>query len=242
VNAPKLQSPSPATAVARKATSPASVQTKSPAAEVGGELAAEVDTQAVADTPAVVVKNATNVVKSGILLETALRVVAEATAVGTVAVVGTVAAVVVVVVVVVAAADKPATLVADSATCLATAPKARSATTVSGSPREDSSDADKPGRWRSRSFISRLPFGALQRARLLQMQAARPCAGFLPKLKDSRMFGSILDTHFPRTTGFGHPRMTLHLEKTYTVSPLRAVTIAKDGSIPQIAFLILVPK
>lgn len=237
MNAPKLQSPSPATAVARKATSPANVQTKSPAAEVGGELAAEVDTQAVADTPAVVVKNATNVVKSGILLETALRVVAEATAVGIVAVVGTVA-----VVVVVAAADKPATLVADSATCLATAPKARSATTVSGSLREDSSDADKPGRWRSRSFISRLPFGALQRARLLQMQAARPCAGFLPKLKDSRMFGSTLDTHFPRTTGFGHPRMTLHLEKTYTVSPLRAVTIAKDGSIPQIAFLILVPK
>jgi hypothetical protein len=236
VNAPKLQSPSPATAVVRKATSPANVQTKSPAAEVGGELAAEVDTLAVADTPAVVVKNATNVVKSGILLETALRVVAEATAVAMVAVVGTVA------VVVVAAVDKPATLVADSAICLATAPKARSATTVSGSPREDSSDADKPGRWRSRSFISRLPFGALQRARLLQMQAARPCAGFLPKLKDSRMLGSTLDTRFPRMTGFGHPRMTLHLEKTCTVSPLRAVTIAKDGSIPQIAFLILVPK
>ncbi len=39
-------------------------------------------------------------------------------------------------------------------------------------------------RWRGRTSVPRLPSGGLQRARLLQVQAARPRPGSLPKLND----------------------------------------------------------
>jgi Zinc knuckle len=85
-------------------------------------------------------KNATSVVKLGTLLATALKVAAEATAVVAMAV-DTVAAPAVVVVA--AEEGKHATPVADSDICLVTAPKAKSATTVSGKSPDQASDADK---------------------------------------------------------------------------------------------------
>jgi hypothetical protein len=135
-----LKHPSPSLAIvaAKKATSRANAQTKSLAVEVVGvpAVAAVVDTQAVVEA-----KNATNVVKLGTLLATALKAVAEdmkvdaeaatvvATVVDTAAVEEVEAEAVVV---------KPATLVAGLDTCLVTAPKARSATTVSGLHAENS--------------------------------------------------------------------------------------------------------
>jgi hypothetical protein len=117
----KPRSQSPAIAAVKKATSRANAQIKNLAVEVAG-------VPAVADTQVAEAKNATNVVKSGISLAIALKVVPEATAVATV--VDTAAAAEVAVAV--AEEDRPATPVAGSVTCPGTAPKGRSATTVSG--------------------------------------------------------------------------------------------------------------
>lgn len=127
-NAPKPKSPSPATVVVRKATSRVNAQTRNPAAveEVAGVPAVV----AAADTLAVEARNATNVVKSATLLATALRVVAveamAAAVAGTVVVLAMAAAALAV-----AEEVKHATPAADSVTCHVTAPRVRSATTVS---------------------------------------------------------------------------------------------------------------
>jgi hypothetical protein len=135
----KHPSPSLAIAAAKKATSRANAQTKSLVVGVVGVpavAAVVVDTQA-----AVEAKNATNVVKLGTLLAIALKAVAEDMKVDAEA------ATVVAMVVDTAAVEeveaeavvvKPATLVADLDTCLATAPRAKSATTVSGLHAENS--------------------------------------------------------------------------------------------------------
>ncbi len=160
----KPQSRSRATAAVRKVTSRANAQTKNLAVEVAGVPAVAV----VADTLAAEAKNATNVGKLGTLLVTALKAVVEATKVAVV-----VMAVVVEATAVATAVDtveaeaveaevevevKPATLVVGSATCLATAPKARSATIVSGDRAPKIAfGADQSCRRRSWSPIPRLP-------------------------------------------------------------------------------------
>lgn len=133
-NAPKRQSPNPATDAAKKVTSPANAPIKSLAVEVAGvpAVAAEADTLAVA--VAAEAKNATNVVRLVTLLAIAMKVVVEATKVVAVevATVAAMAADTAVEVVVEAVAEaKPVTLVAGLVTCPGTALKARSATTVS---------------------------------------------------------------------------------------------------------------
>jgi hypothetical protein len=184
-NAPKLRSPSPATDADKKATSPANAQIKSLVVVVVAGVPAvvvEADTLAVAEA----VKNATNVVKSVTLLATATKVVVEATkvvAAEVATVVAMAADMVAVEVVVEAVAEvRPATLVVGLVTCPGTAPKARSATTVSELCADSLQDTDRWFRWRSWSSLPRLPVRAVQRARLLQVQAARPRPGFLPQL------------------------------------------------------------
>jgi hypothetical protein len=127
-NARPLPNQNPVTDVVKKATSHVNAQTKSLARAVAAvdgavavvavaTLAAVVTLEAEAAAAAVAVKSATNVVKLVTLHVTAPRAAAEAAAV----------------VVVVAAVVRPATPAAASVTCLATAPRARSATTVSSS-------------------------------------------------------------------------------------------------------------
>jgi hypothetical protein len=141
-NARLLPNQNPATDVAKKVTSHVIAQTKSLAravAAVDGAAVLVAATPAVVVTLAVaaaaaavaaVVKTVTSVVKSVTLHATAPRVEELVTAVG-VGMAADTAAEVVVVVVAAAAAARPATPAAASATCLATAPRVRSATIVS---------------------------------------------------------------------------------------------------------------
>lgn len=131
-NAPKRQNPSPATDAGKKVTSPANAQTKSPMVVAGVLAVAAADTLAAED------KNATNVVKLVTSLATATKV-EEATRVVAVGVAMAEAmAAVTAAVEEEEAVVKLATPVVDLDTCHVIAPKARSATTVSNSPRRDS--------------------------------------------------------------------------------------------------------
>jgi hypothetical protein len=134
-NAPKRQSPNPATDAAKRVTSPANAPIKSLAVEVAGvpAVVAEVDTLAAAAAVAEA-KNATNVVRLVTLLAIAMKVVVEATkvvAAEAVTAVATAADTAAAVVVEAVAEVRPVTLVAGLVTCPGTAPKDRSATTVS---------------------------------------------------------------------------------------------------------------
>jgi hypothetical protein len=171
-NALKLPSQSPAIDAGKKAMFLETAPTKSLAAVVAAVGALEEG----ADTQAGVAKNVTNAASSVTSLVTApLKAVAVATAVDMV--VATVEAEAVPAVV------KLATPAVDSVTCPATVPRARSATTVSHSTETFVHNADKSLRRRSRPPFSRLSSRTIQRARLLQVQAAWPRSGILPELK-----------------------------------------------------------
>lgn len=142
MNALKLRSLDPVTVVVKKVTYLENAPIRNLAAEVvGAPAVVAAAEEEVVDTLVVAAegKNATNAGKSGTSLATAPKVVAEATAV-----VGTVVVDTAVVPAVVAAEEvKHATLVADSVTCLVTALRVRSATTVSGWPLKGAPGANR---------------------------------------------------------------------------------------------------
>lgn len=123
-------------------------------------------------------RNATSAARSATSLATVLKVVLEATeAVDTAAEVAMAADTEAV------AHNRLATLAVVTDTCLATAPRARNATTVSPRDQSSSSRLTKTYRRRSRSPQPRLSLGGDVGTCLLQMQAAGTRSGHVPQLR-----------------------------------------------------------